>query len=143
MSIPDQEVSTAILLEGCRILRETVHCPGLPCHALHQHSDRHSTRERVRVDNHVRLHSAFRKWHIHRRPLLRTDTLLTVSRRELVAYNRRTSDTKRDVDFLQFRVASIAPWRRTISLAVISSGDKRTNLIASRCQRMPPHLPYI
>ena len=141
MSTLDRGIFIAILLEGRRILREAMHCTCLPRHALHQHPNRHSTRKRVRVDDHVRLHPALRKWHIHRWPFLRTDALLTVSRRELVAYNRRTGDTKRDVYFLQFRVASVAPWRRNISLAVISSSGGRTDLTVSRCQRMPPHLP--
>lgn len=102
----------AILLEGRGILCEAVHCARLSRHTFHQHSDCHPTRERVRVNDHVRLHPALRKRHIHRRPLLRTDTLLAVPRRELVTYHRRTRNAQRDVDFLQFRIAGIASCQR-------------------------------
>lgn len=52
------------------------------------------------VDDHVRLHSAFRKRHVNGGPFLRTDTLLPVSRRELVSNNGRTWDTQSDLYLL-------------------------------------------
>jgi hypothetical protein len=35
-----------------------------------EHADCHSTWEGVRIDDDVRLHSRFRKWHIDSRPFL-------------------------------------------------------------------------
>ena len=71
-------MDAAILLEGCRILREAVHRASFSRHTLHQHSNRHPTRERVRVNDHVRLHPALGERHIHSRPFLRTNALLAV-----------------------------------------------------------------
>jgi len=73
-----KELGAVILLERCRILREAMHRTSLPCHTLHQHPDRHPTRERVRVNDHVRLHPTLGKRHINSRPFLRTNTLLAV-----------------------------------------------------------------
>ena len=95
-----KKFDAAISLEGCCILSETVHRASLPSHTLHQHPNCHSARERVWVDDHVGLHPALSERHIHCRPFLGTNALLTVSRREFVAYGWGTGDAKRDVDLL-------------------------------------------
>ena len=46
------------VLKRGRILRQPVHGAGFAGHTLYQHSDGHSTRKRVRVDDDVGLHPA-------------------------------------------------------------------------------------
>jgi hypothetical protein len=66
-------------LERCRILSEPMHGTCFACHALNQHTNSHSTRKRMGVDYDIRLETTFAERHVYRRPLLRTDTLLTMS----------------------------------------------------------------
>jgi hypothetical protein len=96
--------------ERCSFLSQTVHSTCLPGHTLNQHSDCHSTRERVRVDNNIRLNPTLTKRHIDGGPFLRTHTLLTVSRGEFVADDRWTRDSDGDVYFLQFCVTGVCAY---------------------------------
>ena len=71
------------------------------------------------VDDDVGLHAALRERHVDHRPLLRADTLLTVTRGELVADDGCTRDAQGDMDLLQLLVSCVAayepvlaPWKR-------------------------------
>lgn len=100
-----------------------MHCARFAGHALDQHAYRHSTGERVRVDDHVGLHAALAERHINRRPLLRADTLLPVARGELVADNRRPCYPKRDVHFLQLAIAVVITYENQYQ-----KGERRERL---------------
>jgi len=67
-------------VERCTILCESVHCSCFRCDRFDEHTDRHSRRESVRVDDDVGLHAGFTERHVDGRVLLRTDTLLSVTR---------------------------------------------------------------
>lgn len=95
------------LLERCSVLGNTVQSPRLTSHTLNKHTDSHSRRESVRVDDNIRLHTALAERHVNRREFLRTYTLLTVSGRELVTDDGRTGDTEFDVNLLELGVSSI------------------------------------
>ena len=86
------------ILERCGVLCQPVHSTSFAGHALDEHSNRHSAREGVRVNNDIRLDSTFAERHIDGRPFLRADTLLSVSGGEFVTDHRRTRDTEGDVD---------------------------------------------
>ncbi len=62
----------------------------------------------MRIDDDVRLHAALREWHVDRRPFLRANTLLTVSRREFITYQGRTGNSQGDVDLLQLLISRVA-----------------------------------
>lgn len=103
----EREEETRDLLERCSVLGNTVQSPRLTGHTLDKHTDSHSRRESVRVDNNIRLHTALAERHVNRGEFLRTYTLLTVSGRELVTDDGRTGDTEFDVDLLELGVTSI------------------------------------
>jgi hypothetical protein len=63
--------------------------------------------ESVRVDNQIGLHAALGEWHVDGRPELRADTLLTVTRGELVTDNRLTGNAVLDADRLDGLVARL------------------------------------
>ena len=96
------------ILERCCILCQPVHSTSFAGHALDEHSDCHSAREGVRVNDNIRLNSTFAERHINRRPFLRADTFLPVSGGEFVTDHRRTSDTEGDVNLLQLGTPSVA-----------------------------------
>lgn len=75
-------------LEGRCVLSHAVHRTSLTRETLDEHANRHTTGERVRVDDDIWLHSRFTERHVDGRELLRANTLLTVTRRELVTDNR-------------------------------------------------------
>ena len=76
------------ILERCRVLCQAVHSTSFASHTLDEHSDRHSTREGVRVNNNIRLNSTFAERHIDRGPFLRADPFLPVSGGEFVTDHR-------------------------------------------------------
>ena len=63
---------------GCRFGR----------HTLNQHSNCHSRRKSIWVDDDIRGHSGLRKWHIYFRPQHRKNTFLTVPWWKFVSDNR-------------------------------------------------------
>ena len=89
------------------VLREALHGARLARHALDQHPDSHPTRERVRVDDHVRLDPALAERHVDGGPLLRAHALLAVPRGKLVADDGGAGDPQRDVDLLELGVARV------------------------------------
>ena len=103
------------VLERCCILCQAMHGTSFAGHALDEHSDGHSAREGVRVNDNIRLNSTLAKRHIDGRPFLRADTFLPVSGGEFVTNHRRTSDTEGDVDLLQLGSPSIAAYNTKIN----------------------------
>ena len=61
-----------------------MHGTGLSGDTLNEHPDGHSRRESMRVDDDIRLHAALAERHVDHGELLRTDSLLSMSGRELV-----------------------------------------------------------
>lgn len=104
--------TAAHLLERCSVLGNTVHSASFASHTLDEHADGHTTGERVRVDDYVWLHAALAEGHVDSWPFLGTNTLLAVSRRELVANDRRTRNTEGDLDFLGFTFPGVITWKR-------------------------------
>src|SRR5258706_15171652 len=98
------------ILERCCVLCQAVHSTSFAGHALDEHSNCHSAREGVGVNDNIRLNSTFTERHIDRWPFLRADTFLAVSGGEFVTNHRRTSDTEGDVDLLQLGNPSVAAY---------------------------------
>ena len=92
-----------------------MHRSSLSSHTLDEHPDGHPRRESVRVDDDVGLHSTLGEGHVDGGPLLRANSLLSVTRRELVSDGRRTRDSDLDVDLL------------TLGVSGVVSYEKRTN----------------
>lgn len=84
-----------------------MHSTSLSSQTLHEHSNSHTRRESVWVDDNIRLHSTFTEWHIDSWELLRANTLLTMSRGEFVSDDRRTRDSQFDVDFLSLDITGV------------------------------------
>ena len=61
----------------------------------------------MRVNDQIRLNATLREGHVNGGPKLRANTLLTVSRGELVTNNRLTRDTVLDADRLSGLVAAL------------------------------------
>ena len=61
---------------GC-IVYESVDGRRFSRHDFYHHGDRHAGREPVRIEYDVGNDTGFCEWHVLRRPLLRTDSLLT------------------------------------------------------------------
>ena len=57
-------------LERCAVLRNTVQTSGLTSQRLDEHTDGHTRRESVRVDDDIGLNTALAEGHIHGGPLL-------------------------------------------------------------------------
>ena len=127
------------ILERCCVLCQAVHSTSFAGHALDEHSDRHSAREGMRVDDNIRLDSTFAKRHIDRRPFLRADTFLPVSGGEFVADHRRTSDTEGNVNLLQLGTPSIAAYK--LSQFKFQENRNVANPISGPCRYMRLHPP--
>jgi hypothetical protein len=65
----------------------------------------------MRIDDDVRLHSRFTEGHVDRGVLLRADTFLSVTRRELVTDDGGTRDPKLDVKLVGYRVSRIVSYK--------------------------------
>lgn len=99
------------VLERRRILSHSMHRSRLTRQTLDKHTNRHSTRERVRVDDDIGLHPALGEGHVDSRPLLGANTLLTVSRGELVTNRRGTRNSDLDMNFLRRSIARIVTYK--------------------------------
>ena len=75
---------------GSAISECAVHNTRFPHKRLDQLSDRHTCRNRVRVDNNIRANSVLRKWHILLRDNQTDRAFLTTTRAEFVADRRKT-----------------------------------------------------
>ena len=127
------------ILERCGVLCQAVHSTSFAGHALDEHSDGHSAREGVRVNDDVRLDSTFAERHIDRRPFLGADTFLPVPGGEFVTDHRRTRDSKGDVDLLQLSISSIT----ACNMNQFKHQENRNvaNPITGSCQYTRLHLP--
>jgi hypothetical protein len=61
----------------------------------------------MRIDDYVWLNPRLAEWHVDRRILLRADTFLSVSRRELVSDDWGPRNTKFNVDLVGRLVSGI------------------------------------
>lgn len=68
-----------VVLKRMRLLKLSLQYACLGRHRLDKHTNRHSRRERMRIDDNVRLYSTLRERHIHLRPKNRHHALLTMS----------------------------------------------------------------
>ena len=88
-----------------------MHGTGFAGHTLYQHSNGHSTWERMRVDDDVGLHPALRERHVDSGPFLGADTFLPVAGRELVSDDGGACHSQGDLKLLKLGVANVRACR--------------------------------
>lgn len=115
-------------IEGSSILSQAVHRSCFGCYRFYEHSYCHSRRESVRIDDDIRLHAGFGEGHIDGWVFLRTNSFLSMSRREFVSNDGRSSNSKFDVNFLSFcvgRVTSCKEQERNASVKLSGNRKRR------------------
>lgn len=115
-------------------LKHSMHCSTLPCHALDQHTNRHTTRECMRIDDNVRADATLTEWHINLWPQNRKDSLLAVPTGELIPDDwipwESQSDAKRFVCLLRSFPTRCS---RQIKTPKQAEGDANKQCSGSEC----------
>lgn len=89
------------------VVAQAVEGAGLSGHALDEHTDGHSGRESVRVEQDVRGHAALGEGHVLRGPQATQDTLLTVSAGEFVSDGGVPGNAVRDAHAFEAACAGV------------------------------------